>query len=148
MFENCCCRYLVWLAQNTKKMVLRESPSREHKLAWDRFDQIRKKMSNLIHLFSAVRTISSIALEDFECQKSAKFMATTSKEFNKDLVEQIFPYLEAILYIMVFARLLLVVCYLKYSRFSSIYFLYYMVYKALILTLPRDHGDYLIELAV
>lgn len=146
---QCCnwCKSFVSLLKDMKQIVQRSSPSEEHKLAWDRFERIRKKYSNYVHVMSTIRAVGQIATDNFETQKSEKFMATTTKEFNNDLVDQMFPYLKGILIAMIIGRVVLLVGYQRYPRLSSISYAYYMVYRAILLTLPLDYGDYLIDLA-
>ena len=122
------------------RVMRKDLPSEEHKLAWERFEIFLGYRCNFTYLSKVVYTIMFMILGKANYQKSAEYVRKGG-EHDEDFYESWYSFLQAMLIVMTFGRIILMGLSYKYPRICRSYIYYQVIYLSLEWCLPRDYGD-------
>ena len=147
MKSLCLCNIQSHLKQ-LNNLVTRESPSEEHAQALKSFDQVRMKFSRAYMVFMLLQSLAWLAADSFFTEHSREFAKSNIRQYDRELVDTLFPYLEWALYGMLILRSLLLAGSFKYPALTKFFFVHTMIYYCLSNTLPQNYGRFQVEIAV
>ena len=87
-----------------------------------------------------LQSLMWFALGKFFHQRYEQFAAEGKRQYDKDLVESIFPYVKWSLNAMILLRVILLAGSFKYPAWTKLFFFHHMVFYCLANTLPLDYG--------